>query len=327
MRNELEKEKNDGNSVFITYGCGAHWLNLLGEDITPTSVLKHVMEVQKYFRNHHAPGSWLKECDGHVLPQLPGNTRWNCQLTCLETFERNHTIYLKIANEHYEEMDVNIVNRIRDFNLHRQVKDLIKQLKPISIALDVMQSNSTTLAEACHVWYNLLKNDDLKPHFLKVKKRFEQAIMPCHLVAYLLHPKYRGQLLNYEEKESCKAWLGRINAQFIPYVINFELKGKPYPNSYFTEDVIRMVSAYNWWKSVSKACEISKDFCSLVAHLQICPASSAAIERFFSNFSFVQTKIRNKLSTNTLSKLVYCYAMLKQQKFGCNVDITELVEI
>ena len=29
-------------------------LNLLGEDITPTSIIKHVVEVHKYFRNHHA---------------------------------------------------------------------------------------------------------------------------------------------------------------------------------------------------------------------------------------------------------------------------------
>ena len=66
-------------------------------------------------------------------------------------------------------------------------------------------------------------------------------------VAYLLHPKYRSELLNYEEKESCKSWLGRINAQFMLYVMNFELKEKPYTNSYPAEDVIRIISAYNWW--------------------------------------------------------------------------------
>ena len=29
----------------IVYGCAAHWLNLFGEDITPSAILKHVTEV------------------------------------------------------------------------------------------------------------------------------------------------------------------------------------------------------------------------------------------------------------------------------------------
>ena len=72
--------------------------------------IKHEINIQKYFYNHHALGwSWVKECGGHILPQLPGNTWWNSELTCLET-EWNYTTYLKIAKEHYEKMDENIVN-------------------------------------------------------------------------------------------------------------------------------------------------------------------------------------------------------------------------
>ena len=50
------------------------------------------------------------------------------------------------------------------------------------------------------VWYNLLKNRDLKPHFSKMQKWFEQAVMPWHPVAYLF-PKYGSELLNYEKKK------------------------------------------------------------------------------------------------------------------------------
>ena len=37
-------------------------------------------------------------------------------------------------------MDQNFVARICDFNLLQQVKDLIKQLKPVSTALDIVQA-------------------------------------------------------------------------------------------------------------------------------------------------------------------------------------------
>jgi len=53
-------------------------------------------------------------------------------------------------------------------------------------------------------------------------------------------------------------------------------------------------------------------------HLHNCPASSASIERVFSNLSFIQNKICNKLGTDTASKLVFCYKMLNSK---CDSDI------
>ena len=54
-------------------------------------------------------------------------------------------------------------------------------------------------------------------------------------------------------------------------------------------------------------------------NFQACPSSNAAIERIFSNFSFVNSKIWNKLTVSNVSKLVYYYDMLKQE-FLCNDD-------
>ena len=31
------------------YGCSAHWLNLLGQDVTPAQIINQVVEVNKYF--------------------------------------------------------------------------------------------------------------------------------------------------------------------------------------------------------------------------------------------------------------------------------------
>lgn len=84
-------EQQNKKSTVIPHGCRDHWVNLLGEDLTPSAVIKHVVEVHKYFHNYHAPGSLLKEYNDHILPQLPGNTRWNSQMVCLETFVHNHS--------------------------------------------------------------------------------------------------------------------------------------------------------------------------------------------------------------------------------------------
>jgi hypothetical protein len=41
------------------------------------------------------------------------------------------------------------------------------------------------------------------------------------------------------------------------------------------------------------------------------PSSLAAIERFFSNFVMIQSKLRNRLGLVKAGKLVFCYRMLR----------------
>lgn len=58
----------------LTYGCSSHYLNLLEKEVTPNSVLKHIVEIKT--------NGWLKEME-EKLPQLSNDTRWNSQLELL----------------------------------------------------------------------------------------------------------------------------------------------------------------------------------------------------------------------------------------------------
>ena len=77
MRRELEDEN------LIPYGCLSHVLNLPGQDLTPAPTMKHIVEINKFFRKHHVPSAWLKGQLGSTRPQLPSETRWKGQLICL----------------------------------------------------------------------------------------------------------------------------------------------------------------------------------------------------------------------------------------------------
>lgn len=59
---------------FIVYGCSAHYVNLIQTSATPSAVKGHLMEVQKFFRNHQKPAALLKALGGKI-PQLPNETR------------------------------------------------------------------------------------------------------------------------------------------------------------------------------------------------------------------------------------------------------------
>ena len=63
-----------------------HWVNLLGQNITPESINKHITDINKYFWNNDLLSAWPKEFPGSVKPQLPGVTRWKSQLACIEAF-------------------------------------------------------------------------------------------------------------------------------------------------------------------------------------------------------------------------------------------------
>ena len=56
---------------------------------------------------------------------------------------------------------------------------------------------------------------------------------------------------------------------------------------------------------------VDASLCMLARKLLVMPASSAAIERIFSNFGLIQTKLRNKLGIQKWGKLVFCYRMLR----------------
>lgn len=72
------------NKGLTSYGCSSHYLNLLGQDFTVANIMKHIADIDKYFRNHHRPSALLAVQNGSIKPKLPCATRWNSQVDCME---------------------------------------------------------------------------------------------------------------------------------------------------------------------------------------------------------------------------------------------------
>ena len=74
-----------------------------------------------------------------------------------------------------------------DLQFYRKVQELSDQLRPAPIALDKSQANTTNLANAYDM--NKLMNEPLLASRRSVvRKRRDQAILPCHMPSYMLHP-------------------------------------------------------------------------------------------------------------------------------------------
>ena len=137
----------------VTYGCLAHWLNLLGQDITPADVMEHVVDINKYFRNHHIPGALLGAYEG--IPQLPGDTQWKSQLSCLQSYLTNRPYIITISQEHADDIDSQIAQKVLNVGIFRIVRNLVSQLQPVTMALDKAQRDNCNLADACDIFLSL----------------------------------------------------------------------------------------------------------------------------------------------------------------------------
>ncbi|CAH0561717.1 unnamed protein product [Brassicogethes aeneus] len=161
----------------VTYGCSAHYMNLLYKDIIPTNLTKHIIELQKFFRNHHQPHGWLKE-KGGAMPQIPNETRWNSYEDCLKTFISNYHLYNQIRSEHLEDFKsyANINAILNNVALYSEAVELEKQLSILSTSLDKMQSDQSFLTDAVVCWNNLLSNENFannNNHKENIKKMFK----------------------------------------------------------------------------------------------------------------------------------------------------------
>ena len=172
----------------LTYGCSAHYMNLAEKDVGTNAVTKHIIEVQKYFRNVH------QEEKGGVVPQLPNDTRWNSHLACVKTFVLNYPKYVEVCSE--EACSTQISKLLDNVGILREANNMMKQLSSIGMALDKLQNDSTYLADAVEIWKDVLDCKDIEHYKEQFHTRAYQALEPFHFRANMMHPQYMGKRLD-----------------------------------------------------------------------------------------------------------------------------------
>lgn len=205
---------------------------------------------------------------------------------------------------------------------------LQQQLLIVSKSLNIMQGDDCTLGDVVHVWLGLLEAPILQPYKDVIQKRFNQCITPLHLVAYQWHPKYRGVNLNADQDENASQWLHNVDPTYLTSLLSFNIDDTTlYPKSLMMPSVRNSLKPSKWWqvleKKLEKANTVSVDtstlslptpeFCRFMSKISSLPASSASVERLFSTFGRVHTKLRNRLGNEKVEKLVFCNQALRDQ--------------
>jgi len=243
----------------VTYGDPAHYLNLLEKEITPESLLKHVVEIQKYFKYKHKAHGLVKMLNG-VEPQLPNDTRWSSKTACLKTYTANYGIYCQIVRDHPEKIEPAMANKINNLGIYRNACDMIIQLDVLEKNMVALQKEALNLGEVLHIWKNMLANENLASHFEAIRRRFDMVIEDFHYLVYLTHPKYRTiDICESGDEEKAENWLRAKNPDFLRYYLAYRLKDTDvFPKTMFYDEVCTLPPA-KYWQTMKMRCKSGKD--------------------------------------------------------------------
>lgn len=306
MRNQLSECEDLDMPDIITYGCSAHILNLLGKDIDVPDLKDEVKKIIKYFKYTHFSAAKYKQAGGTSL-NLPIEVRWNTLSDCFESYLKNWHILVKVCTEENRvATDTEIQGKVHNLDLKSNVEKYLFKLQKISNALDKVQNETCTIGEATEIWIDLLQSVERENFSIfeidRFKTRFDMAMTPFHYLANLLDHRYRGQKLNQNQVEEALEYADTYHPEAMPFIILYQAQNSPFRKYLFSTQSINNVNPLSWWYALQSS--LNDSIFDLSTQLHTAVASSAGIERLFSTFGLVHSKICNRLETEKAFKLV-----------------------
>ena len=235
---------------------------------------------------------------------------------CLKVYINNWTILMKICEEHRQKIDANIKSKVTNLGIKRSA-ELLDRLLPIATALDKLQSDKATIGNAVGVWKNLeidiheTFKESSQPHlFRRIKARYEQVITPAHLLSNLVDPKKKAKALSDNEKDATMDYGNTKCPTIIATLMEFLAQSTLFTEFKFRKDVTNAMTPLKWWNSFGSA--VNSNSKLFLEQLLTAVAFSAGVERVFSSYGLVQSKLRNRLGTERAAKLVFLFKMFNQ---------------
>ena len=308
MRNKI-KETLDRD--IITYHCQPHLLNLLAKDVKDeqTVTVKRVTAVLKFFRNKHSAKAKLKELNVNT-PPLPAETRWNTLRDSLAYYCENWATLVQIIADL---QGTNGTERkfLENVQIRSSARDLLAIFDAITAAINRLQSDTATIAEAVESWLELIEsigNMDNPTVSNLVKIRSEEMLVdPAFLAANLLDHRYLGKRLTSQQMTEATKYITDKDPEAAEPLTLLLAGVAPYDSRALSVKVDPQI----WWVA-GKRLGYHGSLCKVALHLTSAVANSAGLERQFSTLKFTYGSLRTNLGVEKAGKLAFCYRSLNQ---------------
>uniref|UniRef100_A0A2D4HHD3 HAT C-terminal dimerisation domain-containing protein n=1 Tax=Micrurus lemniscatus lemniscatus TaxID=129467 RepID=A0A2D4HHD3_MICLE len=140
-----------------------------------------------------------------------------------------------------------------------------------------------------------------------------QALSPDNFLANIVNIWYQGKTLSVEEDKLAMTCVSSNHPFLVPTIMNLRAKGEPFKKYMFADVVLKKVSPVNWWKSLKY---LDSESVEVMISLLTAVASSFGIERIFSSFGLIRSKLRTRLRPDKAGKLVFLFQIMNQQQNG-----------
>ncbi|MCO5607775.1 hypothetical protein L7F22_061976 [Adiantum nelumboides] len=222
-----------------------------------------------------------------------------------------------------------------------RVRAIVIMITPLYRVLRMTDMEGATLGLLVHFMRaamdemkacNLLAPNEKRDVISKVEERWTWMRRPIHGLAALLHPAYKApelftdaELLADRDAFLPKALTEEEHGKFLEELIAYnDQRGGPAFASPTTWKREYLVKPLFWWDSFGYG---HRSLQKVAMRLLAQDCSSGACERSWSSYSLIHTKIRNRLSTKQLERLVYCRSNMRMLAAMHKLDHAKQVNV
>jgi len=287
--------------------CNSHTANLLAKDLVSKPLVDKAKVLLKAFHGPDAEKEMLKQGGRRI--QMPCDTRWCTYRDSFKNLLNNVTPMKKVLAISTIRFDESVHQYLFDEIFLKQISDSIELFNPICELINVSQKSTSSIADAAEAWLDLPNkiSSDNDGFGSIIKKRQDYALNKYLLTANFLHPKYQGKKMKPEHKDIIEDFIlnsAEIGSEGLNSFIEYKEKNGLF-KILFEKQTLSTTAFWSFAKN--KHPELQE----LANKLLNLPASTAQLERVFSNWSYIHNSLRNRLNPERSRKLLSTYYSLK----------------
>ncbi|XP_077264021.1 uncharacterized protein LOC143898425 [Temnothorax americanus] len=308
---------SDNASAMISMGksvehwhvtCASHSANLLAKSLIDREFAECVNRLLKEFKRP-GPEKELVKGGGKKIV-LACETRWCSHRDAFRNCLSNLSIMRELVKHRKVVVQTDISEILSSNEFEMRLQDYVLIFDPVCEIINKCQRSNSSIADACEEWFKLSIPTDNINYEKILQDRLEKALRPAILTANYLHPVYKGKRFMHLEKYRRQVYdfLGKeLNIENPPDHPDVQafINGTGIFKSLNNKNI---KSPQTYWFIVGKTYSLLG---GLAEKLMKIPASSAQIERVFSNWSFIHSDLRNRLTAERSQKLIEIYYSLK----------------
>ena len=310
-------------------GCTAHCLNLfIGDLLEPhKTVIVEAGKIIKYINNHHHARALFDdmrktENEGCSL-SLPVPTRWYSQYNSFKSLVESKYILQKMYDSHSTrlktigtaETSATVSRLVRQVAFWTKITAVMKLIEMPTNVIGKIEADDSPLSLVYHYFGKMFQHyASDKPSQSKLVNRWKFIKNEAMGVAYMLTPKYLFDsfYMSHEDKidfmSSVEILMKKRNEEIAAQASleMFQFVNEMVTLSDDRKALVGKMSATQYWNIFGV--ERYPSLFSLAKGVNALVCSSAAAERVWSYYGFIHTRLRNRLTTDKVDKLVFIYA-------------------